>query len=358
MINLNLLLEMQPNSMGRSQKLDFLLHFLRNLTVHHYENCYQYKKILDAYQFRINNITQYNEIPFIPVRLFKEFDLLSLPKSNIIKTLTSSGTTGQKVSNIYLDQETSFMQTKVLTKLLGEYIGTARIPMLILDSPKIVTNRKLFSARAAGILGFSIFGNEKIYAFDEKMNLNLEAIQIFINKYQDKKIFLFGFTFIIWEFFVKKLKDNNIYLDLSNGILFHGGGWKKLIAESVTGIEFKIALNKYCGLSNIFDYYGMVEQTGSIFVESTCGYLHTNNFNDILIRNPFDFSVNKFGEKGLIQVISVIPKSYPGHSLLTEDEGIILGEDNCSCGKKGKFFQILGRIKNAEIRGCSDTFEV
>ena len=42
--------------------------------------------------------------------------------------------------------------------------------------------------------------------------------------------------------------------------------------------------------------------------------------------------------------------------LLTEDEGVILGEDDCPCGRKGKYFHIHGRIKNAEIRGCSDTY--
>ena len=39
-----------------------------------------------------------------------------------------------------------------------------------------------------------------------------------------------------------------------------------------------------------------------------------------------------------------------------EDEGIILGEDDCPCGRKGKYFKILGRLKDAEIRGCSDTY--
>lgn len=62
------------------------------------------------------------------------------------------------------------------------------------------------------------------------------------------------------------------------------------------------------------------------------------------------------GEQGLIQVVSVLPVSYPGHSLLTEDEGIMLGEDDCACGRKGKYFSVLGRIKNAELRGCSDTY--
>jgi hypothetical protein len=62
------------------------------------------------------------------------------------------------------------------------------------------------------------------------------------------------------------------------------------------------------------------------------------------------------GSTGLIQVLSVLPKSYPGHSLLTEDLGTILGQDDCSCGWNGKYFKVLGRIPQAELRGCSDTF--
>jgi hypothetical protein len=58
----------------------------------------------------------------------------------------------------------------------------------------------------------------------------------------------------------------------------------------------------------------------------------------------------------VIEVVSIPPKSYPGHVLLTEDEGVILGEDDCPCGRKGKYFHVNGRIKNAEIRGCSDTY--
>jgi hypothetical protein len=44
--------------------------------------------------------------------------------------------------------------------------------------------------------------------------------------------------------------------------------------------------------------------------------------------------------------------------LLTEDEGIILGEDDCPCGRKGKYFQVNGRLGKSEIRGCSDTYAV
>ncbi|MCR5633086.1 MAG: acyl-protein synthetase, partial [Eubacterium sp.] len=106
------------------------------------------------------------------------------------------------------------------------------------------------------------------------------------------------------------------------------------------------------------DYYGMVEQTGTIYMECDEGHMHVSSYSDVIIRRPQDYSEADFGEEGLVEVISVLPYSYPGHVLLTEDRGMVLGEDDCPCGRKGKYIKILGRVKNAEIRGCSDTFEV
>jgi hypothetical protein len=102
----------------------------------------------------------------------------------------------------------------------------------------------------------------------------------------------------------------------------------------------------------------MVEQTGTIYMECEYGHLHTSIFSDLLIRRPIDFSLAGIGEKGIIQVVSILPESYPGHILLTEDEGMILGEDDCPCGRLGKYFKIEGRMKSAELRGCSDTYAV
>ena len=153
-----------------------------------------------------------------------------------------------------------------------------------------------------------------------------------------------------------RLKGEGITFDLSNGVLIHGGGWKKLVSEAVSHDEFHNRLKEVCGLEQIHDYYGMVEQTGCIYMECENGHLHASNFSDVIIRRPFDFSEASIGESGIIQVVSTIPESYPGHSLLTEDEGVILGIDDCPCGRKGKYFKINGRLKNAEIRGCSDTY--
>lgn len=347
-----------PFSLEKTAKEKLLTEKLVQLTEYHKQNCQEYNKILDKLSYDSSKVKSYYDIPFLPVRLFKEYKLYSIPDEEIFKTMTSSGTTGQAVSKIVLNRNVAANQQKVLVKIVSDFTGASRLPMLIIDSPSVIKNRLMFSARGAGILGFSIFGTDRTYALDDEMRIDFNAILKFLDKHKEQPILLFGFTFMIWQFFYKELKKiGNHGIDLSNGILIHGGGWKKLANEAVSKKAFKKALFDVCGIKRIHDYYGMVEQTGCIYIECEHGHLHTSIYSDVITRRPKDFTLCEIGEKGIIQVVSFLPESYPGHSLLTEDEGIILGEDDCPCGRKGKYFEILGRIKNAEIRGCSDTYE-
>lgn len=353
------MLQIAPYSLNKKEKNKILTQRLVELTKYHRANCSEYNRILESISFNEDEIKSYEEIPFLPVRLFKEMSLKSISENEIVKTMTSSGTSGQAVSKIYLDKTTSSNQQKTMVKIVNDFTGSNRMPMIILDCPSVIKNRNMFSARGAGILGFSIFGAKKIYAFYDDMKLDVEGLKKFLDKFQGQKIFMFGFTFMVWQHFYKellRLKKEGIEFDFSNGILIHGGGWKKLINEAVSQEEFNKRLNDVCGLNRIHDYYGMVEQTGCIYMQCEHGHLHASIFSDVLIRKPDDFSLCKIGEKGIVQVVSAIPESYPGHSLITEDEGLLLGEDDCPCGRKGKYFKVFGRLKNAEIRGCSDTY--
>ena len=353
------LLNIAPYSLSKADKEKMLTDRLLELTRYHQANCPEYARMLSSISFDADRIASYYELPFLPVRLFKEMELRSVSKEEVIKTMTSSGTTGQAVSKIFLDKNTSSNQQKTMVKIVSDYTGSGRMPMIIIDCPSVVKNRAMFSARGAGILGFSIFGAKKIYALDDDMKLDVDTLSEFLKRYKGKNILLFGFTFMIWQHFYKellRLREEGITFDLSDGILIHGGGWKKLTSEAVSEEEFHKRLKDACGLEHIHDYYGMVEQTGCIYMECEYGHLHASIFSDVITRRAIDFSICGLGEKGIIQVVSTIPESYPGHSLLTEDEGIILGEDDCPCGRKGKYFKILGRLKNAEIRGCSDTY--
>lgn len=353
------ILSIPPYSLNAEEKGKLLTNRLMELTELHQKNCLAYKNMLKAIDFEEEKVESYKDLPFLPVRLFKDLDLKSISDEEVVKTMTSSGTSGQAVSKIYLDRNTSSNQQKAMVKIVSEFTGSSRMPMILIDCPGVIKNRAMFSARGAGILGFSIFGSKKIYALDDDMKLDVDGLKEFLEKYRGERILLFGFTFMIWQHFYKellRLEEEGIRFDLSNAVLIHGGGWKKLISEAVSHDEFHHRLKEVCGLCHIHDYYGMVEQTGCIYMECECGHLHASNFSDIIIRRPIDFSEANIGEDGIIQVVSTIPESYPGHSLLTEDEGRILGIDDCPCGRKGKYFKIHGRLKNAEIRGCSDTY--
>lgn len=344
-----------PYNEEQQLKQQTLVRELNQLTEHHIKHSTAYSAMISK-TGGFQAATSLDEVPYLPVQLFKLMDLLSIPEEDVVKVLTSSGTSGQQVSKIYLDKETSVNQTKSLVNVMKPILGAKRLPMVILDTKSVLKDRRSFSARGAGILGFSNFGRHHFYALNDDMTVDWVGIQNFLEEHKGSKLLLFGFTFMVWKHVVQEAKQLGMKIDFGDSVLIHGGGWKKLQDEAVDVKSFNEEMKQVLGIGKIHNYYGMVEQVGSIFVECTNGHLHTPNFADVLIRDPLSFEPLPYGEQGLIQVLSLLPRSYPGHSLLTEDLGIIHGEDNCSCGWKGKYFSVAGRIPKAELRGCSDTF--
>jgi hypothetical protein len=349
------LLERPVFALKKTEKEKALLDGLNSLTRHHTNACVPYGEILSAFGWRDRVASTLPELPFIPVRLFKELSLKSIEADAVVKTLTSSGTTSQRVSRIYLDKQTAAYQSRSLVRIVQHYLGKQRRPMLIVDTEAVLKDRSLFSARGAGIMGLSKFGRKHTYLLDEQMALDVALLNDFLEEHQGQPIFIFGFTFMIWQYLYKELVRLEKKVDLGNAVLIHSGGWKKLEQERVTNQEFKRRLSERTGLEQIVNFYGMVEQVGSIFMECEEGYLHTPSFADVIVRNPLGLEPLPLGEEGLIQVLSLLPHSYPGHSLITEDLGTIAGEDDCPCGKRGKYFLVKGRLPQAELRGCSDT---
>lgn len=348
--------ELNPYELNKEEKDKLLTKELKELTRFHGERCEEYRSFLSAVDYQEDKVKGIEDIPFFPVRMFKEYDLLSVDRSQIFKTMTSSGTTGQKVSKIFVDKDNARLQQKVMITILSDYWGKKRLPMLIIDTPQVVKDRKMFTARGAAILGLQVAARDMVYVLNEDMTLNHEVLQSFLDKYSGQPFIIFGFTFLVWQHLYQELQKCGETVDMSEGWLMTGGGWKKLESDAVSRDDFKRCMNEQCKITHFLDHYGMVEQTGCIYAECECGHLHASIYSDVIIRNYQDFSPCDIGEKGIIQVVSVLPHAYPGHSLLTEDEGIILGEDDCPCGRKGKYIQILGRMKNAELRGCSDTY--
>jgi hypothetical protein len=347
------LLGRDPRQISQAQKTLDLLPILNGLHQHHQQSCPSYANIIKANQQQAA-AASLEDLPFIAVRLFKQLDLISIDKAAIFKVLQSSGTTALQPARVYLDQATSARQSKALVNILQHTLGKQRLPMLIIDSPAIVKNPK-FSARAAGIQGLAFFGRDHCYALDDDMQLNWPAIEAFCAKYANQTVLIFGFTFMLWAYFIQALIKQNKTLPLPKAVLLHSGGWKKLEDQRVDNQQFKQAIHACLGASQVHNFYGMAEQVGTIFVECTHGHLHAPLLADVIVRNPYTLAPCDEGEQGIVQLLSALPSSYPGFSILTEDLGRITCVDACPCGQLGKTLAIDGRLPKTELRGCSDT---
>ena len=326
----------------------------------HYENCDAYQNISKNLFNQGPKIDNLHDLPFIPVQLFKTHQLLSVPSEQIVKTMFSSGTSGTSRSKVSLDKNTARAQSEALNNIMVNITKNKRRPLLIIDTDSQLSDRKQFSARGAGILGFSMFGSKRYFAFGADMEIIDDQVSNFLNDVKQPKL-LFGFTFIIWKELLSKLPEGAQIFGNQEGVLIHGGGWKKLENANISFEQFKEAVKSKLGNKiKVREYYGMVEQTGSIFLGCECGFLHTNRYNELLIRDPNTLEISEPGQPGVIQVLSTLPESYPGFSILTDDIGVIdtnVSNKNCEiCATNTTRFIIKGRLPKAEIRGCSDTY--
>ena len=351
---LNNLMNQNAYSLDKTSKSKFFKKYLNFLTTFHYKKSNLYKSYLKGINYSVKKNNNLSDIPFLPVRLFKEFDFLSIKKKEIYKTLLSSGTTSNNLSKIYIDKANALNQIKVLQKIFNNLIGNSRLPMLVIDKQISNIDRNSFNASIAAINGFSIFANEIVYLLDHNNNINYKILNNFLKRNHKKKFLIFGFTSNVYINLIKKIDISKLYIkNLSNAFLIHGGGWKKIEEKKISRNKFNLNLNIKLGIQNIRNYYGLVEQIGSIFFECKCGYFIASNYSDIIIRDE-NLNISKKGEKGLVQLVSLLPTSYPGHSILTEDIGEIVNDNKCKCYGYGTRFIIHGRLKNAELRGCSN----
>jgi hypothetical protein len=325
------------------------------------EHCPGYRRFLDKFGGDVHAWQSPADAPPLPVSMFKHFLLSAVPPEKIVRELHSSSTTGQQPSRIAIDKTTAFRQSRALVSILKEHIGNQRRPFLVLDAADSVRDGDSLTARGAAIRGVGNFASETVFAMDQTPTGDLAANwtrieQFFANN--NGPLLLFGFTFIVWTQFILEAERRGMAFDASEAMMLHSGGWKKLAAQAVTKEEFSRRTAAVLGsdAGHILDFYGMVEQVGTVFVDCQAGNKHAPAFADVILRRPLSPAPVDMGQQGIIEVLSTLPSSYPGHALLTEDQGILLGVDDCPCGRKGKYFRFTNRIERAEVRGCGDIF--
>ena len=354
MPNFGEILSQNPFGMPQEIKETWFCSLQKELTNYHYDRCLPYKRIIDRLALKPSNDCNLESLPFLPVRLFKSVDLKSTNDQDILRVLTSSGTSGNRPSRIHLDRKAILLQSRVLKHIFSDiFPKSSNTTMFVVEKPMHISHKDNVSASVAAIRGFSQFSKNVVAILNDNGEPNLHLIEDYISNNPETPFVIFGFTSPVWFQLIKFIEKNHQNLKSNMGILIHGGGWKKMEDQSVNKSKFNMLAKTMLGINSVHNYYGMVEQTGSVFVECEHGFFHPSIFSEVIVRNS-DLQPAKNGEPGLIQVMTLLAESYPGHNLLTDDIGVIEGTDYCRCGRRGKFFSVLGRAPGVELRGCSD----
>lgn len=329
--------------------------------IFHYENNEHFfrfckKKQFDPYQFQ----DDLNSVPFIPVQVFKALghDLNSVEQGQIVHKLHSSATSGRP-STILVDKVTAKRQAKIMAKVMADFIGPSKLPMIVIDLDVRKFGSAHLGARSAAIKGYINFGSKIEFVVNQnKHGLFLDGpkLEDIVSKLPpDEPVLVFGFTYIIYDFLVR---NEEIRVKLpANSKIIHIGGWKKLESEKISKDLFNNRLASKLGIDSIdvIDVYGFTEQLGLNYPDCKAGWKHAPTYSRVLVRDSKG-QLKEIGEVGRLQFVSPLTHSYPGNSVITDDLGYIDPNpaETCVCGRNGTRFRVSGRVKKAEIRGCGD----
>jgi hypothetical protein len=304
-----------------------LLDRLNELNAHHRDRCTPYRAMVD-HTFGPGPFNTIEALPFIHVSAFKEHELLSVPRSEVHRSMTSSGTSGRP-SKVFIDKNDSLEQVKSLSATWTARFGPRRRQMFLFSSS---SGTEGHNARWAALSGFSMFG-KTVDPLDDQVPF-----------VRDDGPVIVGMTTDVWTH-RSRLKN----FSSCRPIVLHGGGWKRLAASSVTREDFLAGLREVCPLVTIVNWFGMIEQVGTVYFDCAAGHFHEHEGASFVIRSPDTLEPTN---RGLLQVLSTVPRSYPGHSLLTDDVCELV--TNCSCGSPTKAFHFWERRNNAPARGCAN----
>jgi hypothetical protein len=301
---------------------------------------YLYNDIYRSYcnLLRVNpsQITSLEKIPYLPIQFFK---------SKVIKTthfteeviFESSGTTGSINSKHFVKEKSLYEESylKTFRQFYGDETGYCIIGLLpsYLErqgSSLVYMVDDLIKKSGHHLSGFYLYDYE-----------NLKAV-LLENEAAKQPTILIGVTYALIDFAEK----NN--MQLQHTIVMETGGMKGR-REELTRKEVHNILTSKLGLQHIHSEYGMTELLSQAYSKEN-GIFYSPPYMCVLVRSeedPFDICgtmnyPNRF-ETGAINIID-LANLYSCSFIATDDIGKIYAD---------KSFEILGRLENSDIRGCS-----
>ena len=284
-------------------------------------------KLLDKHPSNVNSL---RDIPFIPIEFFKSHDILS-SKEPIVKTFTSSGTTGSQTSKHFITDLTIYEDSFNIA--FQEFYGNPEdYAILALLPSYLERDGSSLIYMANNLIADSKHPKSGFYLHNlEDLAQTLKALDA-----SGQKTLLIGVSFALLD-----LVDAYSF-QLENTIVMETGGMKGRRKEMIRE-ELHEILSKGFGVNHIHSEYGMTELLSQAYSNGQ-GVFNCPKHMKILIRDPEDALtyLNK-GKTGGINVIDLANLNSCSF-IATQDLGKQISETD---------FEILGRFDHSDVRGCN-----
>lgn len=295
-----------------------------------YEANAVYKKFCKLLDKHPSNVNSLRDIPFIPIEFFKSHDILS-SKEPILKTFTSSGTTGSQTSKHFITDLTIYEDSFNIA--FQEFYGNPEdYAILALLPSYLERDGSSLIYMANNLIADSKHPKSGFYLHNlEDLAQTLKALDA-----SGQKTLLIGVSFALLD-----LVDAYSF-QLENTIVMETGGMKGRRKEMIRE-ELHEILSKGFGVNHIHSEYGMTELLSQAYSNGQ-GVFNCPKHMKILIRDPEDAItyLNK-GKTGGINVIDLANLNSCSF-IATQDLGKQISETD---------FEILGRFDHSDVRGCN-----
>lgn len=356
----------KPYELEGNDELFFMA--MKENCLYQYRHNADYRRILDKKGFSpsrdLNSYDDLKNIPFLPTLYFKHHKMFTMKERRMLIKATSSGTSGVNKSQIGFNIASLWRGLKMVITL-GKYHH-----LLSLRPTRYVIfgyeyNRKVEMAIAKTAFGFTFFSPaiSRDYAlrYDKKegYRLDLENIKNKLLKYSKGKTPVRTLGFPAYTYFLlKKMKEEGLRITLPKGSkLSLGGGWKQFYAEKVDKGDFYALAEEVLGIkdTDIIEFFGAVEHP-ILWTDCRHHHFHVPVYARVIIRDPITLEPLPNGKVGLINLLTPMVDSVPLLSVMTDDLGI-LHEEECPCGEKSPYLEIIGRVGIKDIVTCASGAE-
>lgn len=287
----------------------------------------QYLSLMGVNASAVNKI---DEIPFIPVSLFKTQEIITAGKQSKL-LFTSSSTTGSIPSRHFVAEpeiyEKSFLKSfSIFYGDPRDYAILSLLPSYLEreGSSLVYMAKRLMEISACPYNGFYLYNHEELKKTLEKL------------RERGKKTILLGVSFALVDF----AKDYKI--EFPELIVMETGGMKGRGRE-MSRDEIHNAIKSSFNVENVHSEYGMAELLSQSYSKAD-GIFLSPPWKRVLIKDIYDPSkILGEGAKGKVNIID-LANIYSCSFIETEDMGMKTAGDS---------FKILGRLNNTELRGCN-----